>query len=197
MRKKILLILSLVIILTLSVLLVGCEGGSVKTYKDGIFEFALNKDMGIDEEGYCVNIKLDETSQKEVVVPATFRGEPVTWISGVEGKEYLTSLVVSEGVKHISTIGFSNSKNLKSVILPSTMVEIGANAFNLCESLESINIPKNVVKMDGAPFVGCGEDLIIYLEFSKDEIPSTWNADWNLKSNENNNKIYHSVTFEI
>lgn len=69
-----------------------------------------------------------------VVVPATYQGEPVT--------------VIGKGA-------FCQNRVLKSVVLPDSIEIIENSAFWLCLSLESINFPENLSIIKMRAFVNC------------------------------------------
>ena len=56
------------------------------------------------------------------------------------GNEYLSEIVLPEGLKKISDFTFALCTSLKRVVLPSTVTEIGQYAFRSCESLYTINL---------------------------------------------------------
>lgn len=55
----------------------------------------------------------------------------------------IKKVIVSEGVTKIKTGAFNFCKNLKEVILPSTLKNIAGNAFVGCERLENIQVSEN------------------------------------------------------
>lgn len=112
------------------------------------------------------------TSLKELRIPVTIRN--IEWgacsgctslvsveipgnIQRIEDEvfEYapLTTITIPEGVTYLS--GFRNCRQLKSIHLPSTLIEIGYSAFQGCSSLESIIIPESVEKIYSYAFSNC------------------------------------------
>jgi hypothetical protein len=59
---------------------------------------------------------------------------PITRIgNGVfEGREYLTSITIPNGVKEIGTQAFKGCSSLTSVTIPNSVTSIGEGAFYLC-----------------------------------------------------------------
>ena len=51
--------------------------------------------------------------------------------------------------------GFMDCSTLRTIILPSSIIEIGTSAFDSCTSLVSVNIPSNVTRIDYLAFYYC------------------------------------------
>ena len=106
--------------------------------------------------------------EAEVVIPDTWKGEPVTEIRGYvfygmdtlekvklpkgikeirgstfEQCRYLQSIEIPEGVTRIGGHAFCDCVRLSNVSIPSTMKSIGSSAFRRCYNLKSITIPIN------------------------------------------------------
>lgn len=83
--------------------------------------------------------------------------------------ENATSVVVEEGItgfyySNSYAVGFSNceyygtrdyTKNITSIMLPSTLTSIPVYCFYGCSSLQTINIPENVESIGNYAFYGC------------------------------------------
>jgi len=69
--------------------------------------------------------------------------------------EYITSIVIPEGVTEIPGSTFSSNSYLESIVLPSTLVKIGNNAFRYCTALKSIVIPDGVTEIGLEAFAYC------------------------------------------
>lgn len=72
-------------------------------------------------------------SQKEVIIPDTYKGKDV--------------IVIGESA-------FENT-NIKKVMLPKNLESIKTKAFYNCVNLESINVPKNVFEIRASAFENC------------------------------------------
>ena len=64
------------------------------------------------------------------------------------------TVTVREGVKHIESLAFSQSK-VKTVILPEGVTEIGEMAFYNCHSLETVKFPESLQKIEKLAFYNC------------------------------------------
>ena len=107
----------------------------------------------IEEENAC---KVKESRDvKEIVIPETFNGKPVT---------------------SIGPWALAGSDNLEKVTIPKSVTEICGNAFAGCNALKSVIVPRSVVKIGNVAFGGCAS-LTIYCE--AENLPRDWNAIWN------------------
>ena len=75
----------------------------------------------------------------------------------------LESVELPEGVTTIWGYAFNGCKNLKQVILPSTLRSIGSGAFGGCSSLTSIHVPDGVTDIQGAAFSNCEKLVTVNL----------------------------------
>lgn len=69
--------------------------------------------------------------------------------------EYITEIVIPEGVKAIKSYTFSSCDRLTSVTLPNGVESIGDSAFSYCEKLETITMPSNLREIGGNAFYYC------------------------------------------
>lgn len=67
----------------------------------------------------------------------------------------ITGLVVEEGVTSIGPKAFQDCENLHQVELPESLTRIGANAFENCASLEQIALPDGIMELESRLFYGC------------------------------------------
>ena len=148
--------------------------------------FGLN--FRIDNISYTT---LDETSVKvsgfafsliDVVIPPEVTYNNVTYQvkeigdKGLYGynstattkNSKMETLVISEGIEKIGVNGIASNKKLKTVSLPSTLMEIGNMAFNNDENIQSVQFPNgsNLQSIGEKAFNECKN-----MEFF--EIPST------------------------
>ena len=83
----------------------------------------------------------------------------------------------------IDTSAFYGIFNLKRVTINAEIDTIKESAFEMCMNLNEITIPSTVVNMGRDVFFAC-RDITINVPFKEGEQPETWDADWNLKSSE-------------
>lgn len=73
------------------------------------------------------------------------------------GGEYITDLVIPEGVEKINDHAFEKVRQLTSLTLPSTIKEIGDSAFYWCSQISAeLEFPENI-KIGKAAFYYCGK----------------------------------------
>lgn len=88
-------------------------------------------------------------SEKEIFIPATIEGKPVTSIGygAFSGLERSISIDLPNSVTSIGEDAFYGCTSLESIDLPNGVTSIGESAFRSCTSLESIDIPKSVISI--------------------------------------------------
>jgi len=69
--------------------------------------------------------------------------------------EYITELVIPDGVSEIKGAAFYNYVGLTSVTIPDSVTSIGGNAFYGCAGLTNISIPDSVTSIGGGAFYNC------------------------------------------
>ncbi|MFA6647136.1 MAG: leucine-rich repeat protein [Candidatus Izemoplasmatales bacterium] len=88
----------------------------------------------------------------------------------------LETIILPKSLLIIDDEAFSGCTSLISIELPDSLSTIGRRAFSNSISLTNIYIPDSVITMDEDVFYNCSK-LMLYLTLN--EIPNTWNRDWN------------------
>lgn len=71
------------------------------------------------------------------------------------GNEYLSSVVLHEGLAEIGKNAFADCISLKSIEIPSTVTEIGSGAFSGCRSLKEFTFPAGLTHIRQKVLYGC------------------------------------------
>ena len=122
------------------------------------------------------------------------------------GMESLKTLEFPEGLLDIENDAFSNAKSIETITLPISLQYLGSYAFNGCQSLKTTEIKcanpyismafkncPNLKKiwirdtcetLSGTPFIGCPDDLVIYVEATS--MPPGWDDSFNLTGSSGN-----------
>ena len=138
-------------------------------------------ELELNEDGASYSVKgIGTCKDKDVVIPASYNGKPVTEIgerafarctsltsvtipdsvtvigeSAFAGCTSLTSVTIPDSVTVIGESAFDWCGSLTSVTIPDGVTVIGKLAFNRCESLTSVTIPDSVTVIDIAAFEAC------------------------------------------
>lgn len=136
--------------------------GGTPTFISGIINPDLITDNGIVASGECGASGADVTW--------TLYGSGLMNITGSGDMEafsstsnipwyncanYISSVVIDEGVTSVGSRAFYNCTNLKQVDLPESILTIGARAFYKCSSLSEIEIPQGVSIINSYTFYDC------------------------------------------
>lgn len=70
-------------------------------------------------------------------------------------KSVIRYIDVNDGITSVGGWTFYNCVNLKSVVLPNSLININYSAFSYCKSLESLMIPSNVTNIGNSAFSSC------------------------------------------
>ena len=79
---------------------------------------------------------------------------PYVYLAGTETTD-ITTAVIENGCKVISSSAFEDCRSLTSVTIPNGVTSIGSYAFRDCTSLTSITIPDSVTRIGNYAFENC------------------------------------------
>ncbi len=123
--------------------------------------------------GEAVAVAYDDTVTKNVIVPATINGYPVTSIGTVFCKSDIESITLPGSLKSLDDYAFLSCTKLTDVFLSESIETIGIQAFKECISLESIVIPDSVVSLGNGVFSGCVKLSSVVLSKNMKELPGS------------------------
>ena len=97
------------------------------------------------------------TAMGDVVVPATYRGKPVTSVAdkAFYNNKKLTSLTFEGGITSIGKNAFAKCAELTSITLPDSVKDLGEYAFQSCKKLTSITLPDGITELKPHTFAWC------------------------------------------
>ena len=169
---------------------VHCNDGDIQyAYQNSDYNYALNNDS-------TISIRKYKGTDKDVVIPSTINGNPVTSIyNGAFASSSVTSVVIPNTVTSIGNQAFYYCSSLTSVVIPNTVTSIGDQTFYNCSSLTSVTIPNNVKSIGYQAFYYCSNLANITIPNSVTSIGESafYNtAYYNDKSNWDNEILYIS-----
>lgn len=139
--KRLLKILYLLIILSLSIALSSCGDFSIQEWMDDVsFQYMNNTpseglEFRLNEDGNSYSVwNIGFCTDEYVIIPDTYKGLPVT---------------------SVYSCAFSGCTSIKRVKIPNSVVTIDMGAFDYCSSLETIVIPESVTNIVYSPFEDC------------------------------------------
>ena len=159
---------------------VALEETNIEVQGKGGERDTIVSDAGTTEEDFEIEILQDGTveikryigEETEVIIPETIDGKEVTVIGGFKNRDDLTSVIMPDTVKKITTNAFLNCINLSyvklsinieeieeyafdgqftEIVLPETLKEIGDYAFSGV-SLETITLPPEISSIGAGTF---------------------------------------------
>lgn len=144
MKKILSLTLALLMILACTPIVMAESEFEYVDYEGGI---AIT---GYNGEGGVVTIPAEIDGKKVVATKSTMSGDAV---NALGGRNDITKVIISEGIKVIGYDSFYKMTNLKEVVLPNTLEKISAAAFAR-SGITSISIPESVTMIEGDAFYG-------------------------------------------
>lgn len=168
MKKTIGFLLIAVLAVTLcATALVGCKSDEAEKFPDLTFS------QGAEENELTVKGNADSKSTlKELVIPETLNGKPVTLIAakGFQNFTALEKVTLPNSLIRIGNSAFSGCSSLKEIVLPDSVVSIGLNSFEKCKNLSSVKFNADIKKIPENAFSGCSSLACVTFPSSLEEI---------------------------
>ena len=135
-----------------------CTGCQLEVTPSNGLTFGVN----VDRKSYFVS-GLGTCTDKEIVIPYTYNGFPVTEIGANAFKETdIKGVTILNNITTIGSYAFYKCASLEYVCFGDGVTTINNNAFYDCTTIESIIFPKNLQKLNSWVFAGCTNLLNIY-----------------------------------
>ena len=119
--------------------------------------FSLGYTYGLEflsnEDGYSVKAG-DGFDSADVVIPAAYRGKPVTEIAerAFSGCTALRTISIPDSIIRIDGLAFEDCTSLQQIVLPDSVQEVGFVIFSGCTALSVASMPAIAAES----VVGCG-----------------------------------------
>lgn len=128
-----------------------CTGCQLEVTPSNGLTFGVN----VDRKSYHVS-GLGTCTDKEIVIPYTYNGFPVTEIGANAFKETdIKGVTILNNITTIDSYAFYKCASLEYVCFGDNVTTINNNAFYQCTTIESIIFPKNLQTIYSAVFWGC------------------------------------------
>ncbi len=148
----------------------GCENLSSVTIPDSVKEigddaFAGCSDALYEEgSGNLAGVKLVDGWAVGYDAGSISENLDLTGVRGIAGGafagcDFITSVIIPDGVATIPEYVFNGCDNLTSVTIPDSVTSIGEGAFGGCDNFASVTIPDSVTSIGKDAFEGCSEEL--------------------------------------
>ncbi len=101
----------------------------------------------------------------DVIIPSKLGGYPVTVIGkdAFKYRDFLTSVMIPEGVTTIQESSFNMCKDLKYIGISKSVLTIEKFAFKYCGLLR-VDVPTSVISIGEEAFKGCGSLTLVNIE---------------------------------
>lgn len=105
----------------------------------------------LNDEGTSYSVSKGTCTEDTIVIPANYKGLPVTVIENDAFKDctHLSSITIGKNVEIIGKNAFLNCTKLVVVVVPENVKEIGFAAFSGCTNIAAITLPFIGNKLNG------------------------------------------------
>lgn len=117
---------------------------------------SLRYTLNPDFESYSVS-GMGTCTDKDVVIPSTYLGKPVTGIGSwaFNNRMSMTSVKIPDSVTSIGEGAFHNCQSLTEITIPDGVTGIASWTFDGCKALTDVTIGKSVTRIEQHAFHAC------------------------------------------
>lgn len=114
------------------------------------YSFRLRQDDIVELCGY-------EGSEKKLLIPTEYEGKPVLRIGAkvFTHMRNVRSAILPDSIVNIGREAFYVCDKLETIVLPKNLKIIGRSAFNFCRSLKQIELPEGLLHIEMRAFRDC------------------------------------------
>lgn len=138
MKQKLHSLLLMVVLLSWSMVIAASD------FDDGILKYTITSPSNLEVQ--CDGLNTEHWNDEDVSIPSTVN---------YNNKTYTVTTVGCNGSITPGVYSTSFSKNLKSILLPNSIVQINHHCFYECHKLMEINIPNSVTTIEYSAFSDC------------------------------------------
>lgn len=142
--------------------------------KDSTVVVPLEQYLSFSDKGDgTLQVSVSDKSKlpSRVVIPPSYNGKTVTYISGgTFAGTSIDVIVMPSTITGIGGYAFDGCSSLYNVSLPMSLTSVGDSVFRDCTSLTSISIPSNLEKISGSMFSGCSSLSMVTIPSGVKEI---------------------------
>ena len=113
--------------------------------------FSINTNLFVNDEQ-------DSVEPKEIIIPSSYRGKPVTSI-GARAFEWFdlrhVKVTIPDSITVIGRSAFKDCSGISRISIGKSVTKIGDGAFENCKSLNSVNIPEALTYLGDNAFIEC------------------------------------------
>ncbi len=113
--------------------------------------------LNSDGKSYSVLGLMPGSMDSKIVIAKSYEGLPVTEIFNYafSDEENIKTVVIPSTIITIGMCAFESCENLEYIYIPDSVTSIGAEAFKNCKKLKTIELPQNIEKISSRLFLGC------------------------------------------
>ncbi|MDE5546624.1 MAG: leucine-rich repeat domain-containing protein, partial [Anaeroplasmataceae bacterium] len=123
-------------------------------------KYTMDLEFELNETGDAYIVVQNLFQEQDVIIPHKYQGKPVIGIGdfafAIDALN-IKSIVIPDSIISIGKRAFYNCSSLTNIEIPNSVTSIGEGAFGGCSNLTSIVIPESVRDLGGWAFMDCSE----------------------------------------
>lgn len=113
--------------------------------------------LNSDGKSYSVLGLILGSTDSEIVIAKTYEGLPVTKIcnNAFSDEKNIKTIIIPSTIINIGEYAFGNCENLEYVYIPNSVTNIEQKAFERCKKLKTVELPQNIETISYGLFIAC------------------------------------------